>query len=312
MPKLFLSGFLDPKAYRQKIYNLTTCRLLTMHPSFHNQAQQWFRTFTTSRDCRTVELMLDSGAFSSWSRGEPDIQVSVLLDKYKRALRVCSPIFKAVWFISLDKIPGAPGRTATPDEIRDAVKISDANHHVLASELGNLVLPVFHQSEDLARLDEVCALNSEYICVSPRNDLHEAARRTWSQRVHARLHGVKTHGLAATGGEMMLNVPWTSVDSASWVQIAGFGNVLLPDGQSIKNIAVSEQNSDRRRWGKHGDTAGEEASAELNRICDIIELTREELRTAPGARAVFNIYVMNELAVQPFRPVPVQTTLLEL
>ena len=312
MPKLFLSGSLGSSSHRSRIYDLTTCRLLSLHASYLNVARQWFTEFAQKRDCSSIEIMFDSGAFSAWSKGEPDIDVKKLLSTYKQALRSCQPLFKDVWFISLDKIPGAPGRTANSEEIAEAIRISDVNHHILAEELGNLVLPVWHQSESLDRLAEVKELNKEYICVSPRNDLREVQRREWSQRAHLHTRGVRTHGLAATGGEMLLNVPWTSTDSASWVQIAAYGMVLVPEGGSIRTIAVSEHNGERRSWGRHGDTAGEEARFLLDRTAGEVGVSREELRTKSGARELFNVYVMSQLASQGFRPVPVQTTLLEL
>ncbi len=312
MPKLFLSGSLGSSSHRGRIYDLTRYRLLSLHASYLNVARQWFTEFTRGRDCSVVEVMFDSGAFSAWSKGEPDTDVRNLLSTYRQALRSCQPIFKEVWFISLDKIPGAPGRTANSEEIAEAIRVSDANHHVLASELGNRVLPVWHQSESLERLEEVKALNPDYICVSPRNDLLETQRREWSQRAHQHTKGVRTHGLAATGGEMLLNVPWTSTDSASWVQLAAYGMVLVPECASIRTIAVSEHNSDRRLWGRHGDTAGEEARMLLDRTAEEVGVSREELRTKSGARELFNIHVMSQLASQDFRPVPVQQTLLEL
>jgi len=66
-------------------------------------------------------------------------------------------------------IPGVPGRKPTHEEIKDAVRRSDANHKVLQAEFGNRVIPVFHQGEHPDRLAEVMEINPTYIGISPQS-----------------------------------------------------------------------------------------------------------------------------------------------
>jgi hypothetical protein len=312
MPELYLSGSLGSTKYRTRIYEQTPNRLLSLHGSYLTVARDWLRGIGDARDTSNMSVMFDSGAFTAWSKNEADPDVNHLLRVYKRALSVCEKRFKDVWFISLDKIPGSPGRTATHDEIVEAVKKSDSNHAILRSELGDRVLPVFHQSEPVERLHEVVELNPSYICVSPRNDLSEQYRRTWSQRTHDLIPNVNTHGLAATGGAMMLDVPWRSVDSASWVMISSYGMVLIPVDGTIKTVAVSEHSSNKRIWGQHLDTMGPQAIKIVDSYCAKLELTKDELRTQSGARELFNVHVMRELSTQSHRKVPIPLTLFAL
>lgn len=43
-----------------------------------------------------------------------------------------------------------------------------------------------------------------------------------------RLPIVRTHGFAMTSWRLMRRYPWWSVDSASWIKMASFGNLLIP------------------------------------------------------------------------------------
>ena len=40
---------------------------------------------------------------------------------------------------------------------------------------------------------------------------------------------VRTHGFAMTSWELMMRYPWWSVDSASWIKIAAYGGILIPE-----------------------------------------------------------------------------------
>jgi hypothetical protein len=173
-------------------------------------------------------------------------------------------------------------------------------------------LPVYHQGEPESRLYEVLALNPEYICVSPRNDVHEKARREWSQRVHQLIPQVNTHGLATTGGEMMLEVPWFSIDSAAIIQAAAFGKIFIPNKNSLLLISVSRQSPNRRFYGKHLDTMGTKIMEQVKGLMDRVGVTLDEIRTEGGARELINALVLTEAARRPHKPTPVQQTLFAL
>jgi hypothetical protein len=153
------------------------------------------------------------------------------------AATVSKPFGLSVW----DVIPGAPGRAPTHDEIVDAVARSDLNHAVLKDELGDRVIPVFHQFESAERLEEVQTINPSYICVSPQNGIPETLRCRWARDVHARLKtDMWTHGLATTGSTMMDSVAWRSVDSTTWVIHAKNGKVMIEREGQLKTYAVDD------------------------------------------------------------------------
>jgi hypothetical protein len=188
--------------------------------------------------CRRLEgrpypkaIMLDSGAFTAWNKGEKTT-VDDVKRKYHRFLEIAGDMFEEIWMVNLDVIPGERGRNPTQRELEEALRVSDVNFAILESEFGQRILPVYHQGEDNARLDEVVKQvrgKSNYICVSPRNDLAENLRIQWSREKHKYLEtkwpGTMTHGLATTGNVMVRTVPWYSGDSAAWVQHGGFGMI---------------------------------------------------------------------------------------
>ena len=176
-------------------------------------------------------ILLDSGAFTGWNKGEAT-SVDDVLRKYSSFINMAGDQFDEIWGINLDVIPGERGRDPTPKELDDAVRVSDINFEILVKEFGDIILPVFHQGETPERLDECVgqvAGKSNYICVSPRNDLAETLRVKWSRDCHGILTDkypdIMTHGLATTGNRMVRTVPWYSGDSAAWVQHGGFGMI---------------------------------------------------------------------------------------
>lgn len=265
-------------------------RLFSCHGSYLNYAVKTLPLCATLDN--EFEIMLDSGAFTAWSKGE-EVTVQHIIDVYSRLLDKFGHLGRGFWLINLDKIPGAPGVTASTPELQDAIKISDENFHLLVDKFGDIVLPVFHQNEDNARLSEVVGMG-KYICVSPRNDLPETMRREWSQEVHALLtRETWTHGLAATGHPMMTKVPWTSVDSATWIMIAAYGRVYA--NHRLSAVGISVDSATRYEKENHIDNLNYE---ERNTLLQMIEdrgFDLELLQTDFVERSIWNRVIMSEL-----------------
>ena len=167
-------------------------------------------------------IMLDSGAFTAWQKGHKT-EVDEVSDSYERFLEASHGLFDSIVAVNLDVIPGEKGRDPTQKELHDAVIQSDKNLKILQERFGDIILPVFHQGEPEDRLEEVIG-QARYICVSPRNDVAEVHRVTWSRDTHEAIAGrSKTHGLATTGNEMIRTVPWYSGDSAAFILHGAMG-----------------------------------------------------------------------------------------
>lgn len=234
-----------------------------------------------------VDMMIDSGAFTSWSLGHP-----VGLDEliaYDASLMQRFPDHRFT-FIALDVIPGERGRMATQNEIDIAVRKSYDNFLVMRQALpGARILPVYHSGEDKWLRDAYLKL-TDYICLSPNQNLSEHQRFQWAQEVI--VPGYKFHGLATTGNKMLSYVDWYSVDSSGWLMVAAMGSVLFPVGGKLKPLSVSNTAPTKKVQGQHIENMNESPW-----IIDAIQrmgYDPQKLATDYNERICFNIDRWNE------------------
>lgn len=264
-------------------------RLMSCHDEYIRQAHKTSQALIAAG--QPFELMYDSGAFTAWSKGK-EVDLDALIRIYDIMLEKYESHAQAAWLISLDKIPGKRGQTATPEEIDEAVRISDLNFAILEKRYGERVLPVFHQNESDDRLHEVAAM-APYICVSPRNDLHEGSRRRWSQEVHDKIPGKMTHGLAATGYAMMSQVPWGSVDSATWVLLAANGSIFRDN--KLRALQISDQSGSLKDHDQHYRNMPEQYKKEFEAFVESRGFTIAALESQFYDRMIFNRVMMTEV-----------------
>lgn len=261
-------------------------RLCSCHGNYLRVAHTTVQRIIEAGYGTKCELMLDSGAFTAWSKGE-EVELSHLMEIYSDFLEKYEHELKAVWLINLDKIPAEKGRTATPQELIEAMQISDDNFGILKGRYEKRVLPVFHQNEPEAHLQRL-AKENEYICVSPRNDLPEPSRVTWSKEAHYLVPDVKTHGLAATGARMMAEVPWGSVDSATWVAIGVYGGIVIENDKQLRILQISEKSGSIKEWDGHFDTLSKIEQEFVGARIEKYGFTVDEMRIEHTARMLFN------------------------
>lgn len=271
-------------------------RLFSCHEQYFKYA--WETSALMPAIDKEFEIMYDSGAFTAWSKGD-EVTLDPLIETYSRLVDKYHGSGRAIWLINLDKIPGSPGRTAEADEVQEAIRISDENFHRLVDKFGPCVVPVFHQGEEMSRLDEICA-QAEYVCVSPRNDVAEKFRVMFAREAHARTKtlGRRTHGLATTGWNMMSNVPWHSVDSATWIMIAAYGHIYLQDehgGVALQMVSVSEDSPNRYEHSKHYDNLCDAEKDVLNENMKKWGFELDLLKKDFVQRAIWNRLAMSEL-----------------
>lgn len=195
---------------------------------------------------RRARIMLDSGAFTAWNIGRP-VQLADLI-AYDKGLIQKYPHHEFV-FIALDVIPGERGRMACESEIAAAVRQSYDNFLVMQQELrGATVLPVYHSGESKQLRDAYLSL-TDYICLSPNQNLSEKQRFAWARE--AITPGFKFHGLATTGNRMLSYVDWYSVDSSGWLMVAAMGSILFPVGDKLQPLSISDTAPTRKIAGQH-------------------------------------------------------------
>lgn len=171
--------------------------------------------------------MVDSGAFSVWSRNS-----TIDIDEY---IRYCKARPDMNLYVGLDVIP--PKGSKLTDELKNEVaKKGFDNYLYMIRKLPmEKVMPVFHRGDNTKWLEHMIDFGCPYIGISPRFDGARQERRfrflSDCKKVLLDSQGkciVKTHGFAVTNHAMMLQFPFYSVDSATWTQIAAWGGILVP------------------------------------------------------------------------------------
>ena len=291
--RYFLSGAsgIRPEVLPE-VAALIDYRLLSMHKAFKGNTKVWCEISHHPKSAMK-EVMLDSGAFTAWTKGHK-LTVQDLIATYDDTLRKLNPKL-TVWLINLDVIPGKPGHVPGPTEMQAAMDEGDRNYAILKKRFGSRVLPVYHQTEGVARLREVMSMN-DYIGLGFRQDFGEGDRVRHAEEVLAEIGGkVKTHGLATTGYKMLRRTRFDSVDSATWLYIAAMGGVMLVrDDGEVSSIAISSSSPRQRELRDHYSTLIDSEKDLVQQRIREAGVTLEQLQTDLSYRILFNAHQMRE------------------
>lgn len=197
-------------------------------------------------DYRPKDLILDSGAFSVWSNGE-----TIKLDDYKA---FCLDVKKLLGgetnlkIVNLDVLPGKWGERPTEEQRENSAQQSWNNMLELEAE-GLKVINVFHQHEDFKWLEKL-RNHSDYIGISPANDVSMPEKLNWLNAVFKRIkNSVKTHGFAVTAAAQVYNYPFYSVDSSSWIAGARYARTpIFRDDLTIGSFSHKNLAEIKKYW----------------------------------------------------------------
>jgi hypothetical protein len=173
-----------------------------------------------------MDILLDSGAFSAFNRGEP-----INLDDYIGFVKANKDLIHR--YVNLDVIPGNFGsREWRPEEIEAKAADSYANHQKM-KDAGLNPMPVFHQDEKLRWLEKYAADGEDYICLSPSQSARRREKLSWLRICFKILSSqgrplVRTHGLGETSALICHEFPFTTVDSRRWFLAAAYGQIPVP------------------------------------------------------------------------------------
>lgn len=198
---------------------------------------------------RSGNLLLDSGAFSVWASGK-FINVKDYFLYAQECLEEAGKNNKVLRIVNLDVIPGKVGQTKTlvlstkPSDIELIDKAAKQGYENLCYfvERGIAPIHVFHQGESFEWLNKMI-LKTDYIGVSPANDLGQKQKRKWINRVFTYIEKnnikIKTHGFAVFDKKIILEFPWTSCDAVTHRLLGAYGQIYLPYG-GFKNPDYSK------------------------------------------------------------------------
>lgn len=216
------------------------------------------------------KIFLDSGAFSAFSLGS-----KIDLKEYCQYVKKNMDIFEVVSV--LDAI-GDPDQTY--------------RNQVTMEQQGINALPCYHYGEP----EEVLAHYAsayEYITIGGMVPISSPQLKVWLDRIWGQFltnpdgtPKLKVHGFGLTSVPLMARYPWYSVDSSSWVQLGGMGNIFLPE---YGTIAISEHAPQLKQKGKHIDNLPPEHQDVVVGYVEGLGFDVDRLRKLHLSRKTFNI-----------------------
>lgn len=254
-------------------------------------------------DMKCVELFIDSGAFSAWTKG-----VTIDIDKYIEFIHKWKD--KITVYANLDVIPGKPNEHITQVHKDHSAKQGWENLKYMES---NALKPmhIFHQGEDFVWLKKLMD-EYEYFGVSPGNDYSTNDKDAWLHDVFSYLCDAdgttkyKTHGFGVTSERLMETYPWYSVDSTTWILTSRFGSIMTPYG---KILFSSEQKSNNDHYNFLHDKEKEV----INEYLMEHNTTPEKLGSDYKERDRLNIIYLQEYERNyEYKPVPQQSMMFSL
>lgn len=150
-------------------------------------------------------LIIDSGAFTVWNKGEGKIDIEAYL-------KFCQQQPDGTHFINLDVIPETGSSAA---DIERCCEEGWENYLFLKNNVEN-VMPVYHYGDNIKWLRKMMQ-ETDYIGISPANDTHENVKREFLRGVYRVLGSdFKTHGLGYSSFDGLAMFPFYSIDSISF------------------------------------------------------------------------------------------------
>ena len=197
-----------------------------------------------------VSIFIDSGAYSAYTK-----ELTIDVDAYIDWINTWGDCFTVI--AQVDFIPGKSNLETDPDIYIKAPGLSWENylymHERLRPELRDKLIPVYHQGEDfkwlknmLEWVDPETGKHMPYIGISPHTEVTSANRLAFCKQVFRVIKkssnpNVKTHGFGMTALHLLKNIPFTSVDSTTWLQSAIHGQILVHKGGKISPVIISER-----------------------------------------------------------------------
>lgn len=160
-----------------------------------------------------LDLFLDSGAFSAYSKG-----VEIDIDEYAEFIRENQHILTA--YANLDVI-GDP--------------VATWKNQRYLENLGLNPVPTFHYGENVKWLKKYIKRGYDHIALGGMVPIGTSALRKWLDKIWLKYlldakgnPTIKIHGFGMTVFSLMFRYPWYSIDSTTWVLQAAMGQLYIP------------------------------------------------------------------------------------
>lgn len=223
-----------------------------------------------------AKVFLDSGAFTAFTKG-----VEVNLEDY------CKYVVD-----NQDLIIQDDGQLcfSVLDAIGDAQATYD--NQIRMERLGARPLPCYHYGED-PRWLEWYIHNYPYVTIGGMVPISKQELIPWLDRLWSTIltdgagnPKCKIHAFGITTMDIFHRYPWYSVDSATWVNSAGFGMIQIP---FLGAFPVSEHSPEVKNAGRHLDNLPPPQRDSVLRLIAGRGYTVERLSSVYASRWAFNI-----------------------
>lgn len=281
MPKIYLAGrgsrYLevneaDPKAiaYRKEVRR----RLMSFHYLAYNKGDI---DELVSCGSRGVDLFLDSGAFSAFTKGE-----TIDNDEYIEWALASQDYFTVIAALDVIGDHAASWRNFTKG-YRAGLPLDK-------------FIPCFHYGEPYEALDHM--VNAcEYIAIGGVAQLGSGPKlmewldHIWSNYLTKKdgTAKIKVHGFAVTGFEAMLRYPWYSVDSSSWIMQAATGVCSFLVGKKTFKVCFTDTNASAKKVdGWHYDQLAPQLRKGIDGLMTKMGYTPDQAKEHYGWRFAIN------------------------
>lgn len=244
-----------------------------------------------------VDLVLDSGAYTAWTRG-----VKINLDSYIDYCLEYSDCLHGV--VNLDVLPGSLGCKPTQKDVERSAKRGWRNLMAMR-KAGIEALPVYHWGERIYWLEKMIGEGFKWVGLSPGTKRTIGQKIVWLDKVFGYLCRstgwleVRVHGFGVTSIPLVARYPWHTLDSIRWILVGAYGGILVPpwiDGfgydysVSPEVIAVSERSgSSPQLYDKHIDGIGRREREYVLEYMRKMGMTLEQMREVTLERERFNV-----------------------
>lgn len=263
-----------------------------------------------------VKLMIDSGAFSAWSKGrvinideyiEFIKQNSEVIDKERivnldiilggregligKAINNGETTLKDMWLDTINK-PAGQVNNSSPKEFEEACKKGFENYYYLKEKLSEhfkeeiFPIHVFHQGDNFKWLEKMLK-ECKTIGISPNNDETDSSKDVWLMECFKMVKeinpDIKTHAFGVTSDRLLSKFPYTTADSSSWALTSAFGSILTPLGRFV----VSDESKNKPG---HIDQFPEATKQALQKYLDQFGFSLDSVRKKYKYRNIVNIF----------------------
>lgn len=249
-----------------------------------------------NQDCEhKVKLFIDSGAFTSWTKG-----ITIDIDEYISYLNSITD--DVTCYASLDVIPGKSGKSTlpTPQESKEASDKSWENYLYMRKRVKHpdKLLYTFHIGEDYQYLKNALEYSDEFgkvgylglggVVGKTEEDIVEFLDKCFEIIQQSSNPNVRTHTFGMTRFRTLKQFPIYSTDSTAYIQKGAFGTIML--GNTVLPISSNSELEDTNIINRN--PAIREV---LNQKLQERNMTLEELQTSRDKRVLWNCMSYYEL-----------------